>query len=118
LAQINLGRAEGLLRSARSFLLDTIGAAWDHAVAGTAPSFEEKTGYLLAGIQTHTACSEAVDLIHKTAGTTGIYKRSRLEQHFRDAQVLRQHGFLNESRYQSVGQVALGLEPELGFVAL
>ncbi len=118
LAQMNLGKAEGLLRSARSFLLDTIGAAWDHAVAGTVPSVEEKTEYLVAGINTHTACVQALDLLYSTAGTTGIYKRSRLEQHFRDAQVLRQHGFLNESRYQSVGQVALGLEPELGFVAL
>jgi alkylation response protein AidB-like acyl-CoA dehydrogenase len=118
LAQINLGKAEGQLRSARSFLLATISSAWDHAVAGTVPSFEEKTEYLLAGIHVHTACAEAVDLIHRTAGTTGVYKRNRLEQHFRDAMVLRQHGFLNESRYQSVGQVALGLEPELGFVAL
>lgn len=118
LAQTNLGKAEGLLRSARSFLFETIGSAWDHAVAGTVPSFEEKTEYLLAGIQTHTACVQAVDLLYATAGTTGIYKRNRLEQHFRDVQVLRQHGFLNESRYQSVGQVALGLEPELGFVAL
>ena len=50
LAQIDLGKAEGLLRSARSFLLATISSAWDHAVAGTVPSFEEKAEYLLAGI--------------------------------------------------------------------
>jgi alkylation response protein AidB-like acyl-CoA dehydrogenase len=118
LAQINLGKAEGLLRSARTFLFDTIGRAWDHAVAGTEAPFEEKTEYLLAGINVHTSCAQAIDLIYSTAGTTGVYKRSRLEQHFRDVQVLRQHGFLNESRYQTVGQVALGLEPELGFVAL
>jgi alkylation response protein AidB-like acyl-CoA dehydrogenase len=118
LAHINLGKALGLVRSARTYLLDTIGSAWDHAVAGTTPSFEEKTEYLLAGINAHTSCAQAMDLLYATAGTTGIYRRSRLEQHFRDVQVLRQHGFLNESRYQSVGQVALGLEPELGFVGL
>jgi hypothetical protein len=72
--------------------------------ADSEPSFEEKTEYLLAGgINAHTSCAQAVDLLFSTAGTTGIYKASRLEQHFRDVQVLRQHGFLNESRYQSVG---------------
>jgi hypothetical protein len=52
------------------------------------------------------------------AGTSAIYKHSRIEQHFRDAAVLRQQGFVSESRFETVGQVALGLPPDLGFVAL
>jgi hypothetical protein len=32
--------------------------------------------------------------------------------------VLRQQGFVSESRFETVGHVALGLPPDLGFVAL
>jgi indole-3-acetate monooxygenase len=50
-------------------------------------------------------------------GSNGIYERSPLERHFRDAQTVRHHGFLSESRLETVGQVYLRLEPEFGFVA-
>ena len=44
-------------------------------------------------------------------------ERSRLERHFRDAQKVRHHGFLSESRFETAAQVHLGVEPEFGFVA-
>ncbi len=50
--------------------------------------------------------------------TTAVYKRHRLERLFRDVQVLRQQGFVSESRFETAGQVELGLPPDLGFVAL
>ena len=52
------------------------------------------------------------NLCTKIAGTTGIYMKNPLERHFRDVQVLKQHGFASESRYEAVGQVYLGLSPE------
>ena len=55
--------------------------------------------------------------MHRLAGTSAIYKRNRLERHLRDAQTLRHHGFVAESRYETVGQVYLGLQPEFGLVA-
>ncbi|MPY89068.1 MAG: hypothetical protein GEU99_14205 [Luteitalea sp.] len=73
---------------------------------------------LLASVQTIDACVRAVDLMYSAAGSTGIYKRHRLERLFRDAHVIRQHGFVAESRFETVGQVWMGLAPELGFVAL
>ena len=70
------------------------------------------------------ACAHAVrtsarvaDEMHRMGGTSGIYERSRLDRHFRDAQTVRHHGFLSESRPETVGQVYLGVEPEFGFVA-
>jgi alkylation response protein AidB-like acyl-CoA dehydrogenase len=50
-------------------------------------------------------------------GTAGIYTRSRLERLFRDAQTVRHHGFVSDSRLETVGQVYLGVEPEFPFVA-
>lgn len=56
-------------------------------------------------------------LVYGLAGTTAVYARSSLERHFRDVQTLRHHGFISESRYQTYGQVVLGVEPEFGLVA-
>lgn len=116
--QSKVGKADGLLRSARAFLHERLSFAWDRAAAGQELTLEEKTETLLAAVQAISASVEATDLVYSCAGTTGIFKRNRLEQLFRDAQVLRQHGFVNESRFETVGQVWMGLAPELGFVAL
>jgi alkylation response protein AidB-like acyl-CoA dehydrogenase len=46
-----------------------------------------------------------------------FYKRSPLERHFRDAETVRHHGFVSDSRLETVGQVYLGVPPEFPFVA-
>ena len=48
---------------------------------------------------------QAVELMYRVAGTSGIYTRSPLERYFRDVQVLRHHAFGAETRYETVGQV-------------
>ena len=117
-AQAKLGRAEGLLRSARSFLLDRLAWGWERTVAGEELSLEQRAEVLLACVQAIAASAQAVDLVYSAAGTSAIHKRSRIEQHFRDVNVLRQQGFVSEGRFETVGQVELGLPPDLGFVAL
>ena len=42
-----------------------------------------------------------------------MYVGHPLERLFRDANVLRQHGFVSAGRYETWAQVALGLEPDL-----
>ena len=72
---------------------------------------------MLAGTHAVQTSADVADMMHRIAGTSGIYTRSRLERLFRDAQTVRHHGFHNESRYETVGQVYLGVEPEFPFVA-
>ena len=117
-AQAKLGRAEGLLGSARAYLYDRLDWVWKQTVAGVELTLEQRAEMLLACVQAISAAAQAVDLVYSAAGTSAIYKRGRLEQHFRDANVLRQQGFVSESRFETVGQVQLGLPPDLGFVAL
>ena len=57
-----------------------------------------------------------MDLIYTAAGTTGIYTRNKLAHYFTDAQVLRQHGFMNESRYETAGQIYFGLPSDLPII--
>lgn len=117
-AQAKLGRAEGLLRSARAYLYERLAWGWEQTLAGVGLTLEQRAEVLLACVQAVAAAAQAVDLVYSASGTSAIYKGGRIEQHFRDANVLRQQGFVSESRFETVGQVSLGLPPDLGLVAL
>jgi indole-3-acetate monooxygenase len=111
--QRKLGRAEALVRSARAYLHTTITQCWEKILAGETISLEEKAGLLLANTHVNQSCVEAVELVYTAAGTSGIYTKNKLAHYFTDAQVLRQHGFMNESRYETAGQVFFGLPPDM-----
>jgi alkylation response protein AidB-like acyl-CoA dehydrogenase len=115
--QATIARAEALWRSARVLFYDTLDHAWQQAVAGQAFTLEQKADLLLAGVHATHSAWNIVDLMHRLAGTSAIYTRSRLERHLRDALTLRHHGFVSESKYETVGQVYLGVPPEFGLVA-
>jgi alkylation response protein AidB-like acyl-CoA dehydrogenase len=115
--QATLARAEGILRSAWQLYYETLSAAWDKTRAGQRATLEERADLLLAGVHAAQSSAQVVEMMHALAGTSGVYKRNRLERHLRDAMTLRHHGFVSESRYEVVGQVYLGVEPEFPLVA-
>ena len=82
-------------------------------MAGEQLSLEDKAGLLLAATHTNQSCFQAVDMMYSAAGTSGIYTKNKLAHYFTDAQVIRQHGFANDSRYETAAQVYLGLQPDL-----
>jgi alkylation response protein AidB-like acyl-CoA dehydrogenase len=112
-----VAEAEAMLRSARLFFYDAFASAWRRAVVGEAFSLEHKVDLMLASTWAVRSAARATDLMHRMGGTNGIYARSRLERHFRDAQTVRHHGFVSDSRLETVGQVYLGVVPEFPFVA-
>jgi alkylation response protein AidB-like acyl-CoA dehydrogenase len=115
--QRKLGMAEALVQSARAYLHHTLESCWNKVLAGEKLSLDEKTGLLLAATHTNQSCLQAVDLMYSAAGTSGIYTKNKLSRYFTDAQVIRQHGFINESRYETAAQVYLGLAPDLPVLA-
>ena len=115
--QNKLGRAEALVRSSRAYLHNTIETCWNKTLSGEKLSLDDKAGLLLAATHTNQSCLQAVDLMYSAAGTTGIYTRNKLAHYFTDAQVIRQHGFANESRYETAAQVFFGLQPDLPVLA-
>jgi alkylation response protein AidB-like acyl-CoA dehydrogenase len=115
--QMALAEGEARLRAARLFFYDTLGTMWQRTLAGEDHTLERKADLMLASAYAVRTSAEVTDLMHRMCGTSGVYTRSRLERHLRDAQTIRHHGFLSESRLETVGQVYLGLEPEFGFVA-
>lgn len=114
--QRKLGRAEALVQSSRAYLHDKIRKCWAGVTEGETISLEEKAGLLLAATHTNQSCVEAIELVYTAAGTSGIYMRNKLAHYLTDAQVLRQHGFMNESRYETAGQIYFGLPPDLPLI--
>ena len=115
--QATLARAEALLRSARLFFYDTVGSAWARVEAGESLTLEQKADLLLAGTHAVATAAKVTDMMHRIAGTNGIYTKNPLERHFRDAQTLRHHGLVSENRFEAVGQVYCGVQPEFVLVA-
>jgi alkylation response protein AidB-like acyl-CoA dehydrogenase len=116
--QKKLGMAEALVRSSRIYLHDTIEKCWRKVSSGESVSLEEKAGLELAAAHTNQSCVQAVELMYTAAGSSGIYKKNKMAHYLADAQVLRQHGFMNESRYETAAQVFLGISPDLPIIAL
>lgn len=117
MVQRQVARAEGLLRSSRLLFHETLAADWERACNDEPHPLVARADALLATVHGVDAAVEAVDAMHALAGTTGIYARDPLERHFRDVHTLRHHGFVSERRYETVGQVYLGVPPEFAFVA-
>jgi alkylation response protein AidB-like acyl-CoA dehydrogenase len=117
-AQAQLAQAAGTLRAARAFLYDTLGELWEQTLAGEPPSLVQRADLLLAVAHATSSAATVVETAYNVAGTSGIYTRNPLERHFRDLQVLKQHGFASVNRYETVSQVYFGLAPEFAPVAL
>ncbi len=115
--QRKLGMAEALVQSSRAYLHQTISSCWNKVLNGHKISLEEKANMLLAATRTNQSCLQAVDLMYSAAGSNAIYTKNKLSLHFANAQVIRQHGFANESRYETAAQVYLGLPPDLPVIA-
>jgi len=116
-AQVQLGRAEAILRSGRLLLLDTLGEAWRRCVDGETHSLEQKADLLLAMAHAMSSAVQAVELACSIAGTTAFRASSPLERCFRDVQTMRHHVFASEQRYGTFGQVYLGVPADFPVVA-
>jgi alkylation response protein AidB-like acyl-CoA dehydrogenase len=115
--QSAVAEAEAMVRSARLLFYDALARAWQRAVMQQPFSLQDKADLMLASTWAVRSAARATDLMHRMGGTNGIYARSRLERHFRDAQTVRHHGFVSDGRLETVGQVYLGVAPEFPFVA-
>ena len=97
-AQVQLGRAEAILRCGRLLLLDTLSEAWRRCLEGRTHSLEQKADLLLGMAHAMSSAVEAVELACSIAGTTAFRASSPLERCFRDVQTMRHHVCASEAR--------------------
>ena len=116
-AQVQLGKAEAILRSGRSLLFGTVTEAWQRSVDGEAHSLRHKADLLLAMTHALSSAVQAVELACSIAGTSAFRESSPLERCFRDVQTMKHHVFASEARYGTFGQVYLGVPPDFPVIA-
>ena len=111
--QVHIAKAEATLRSARSFLHETIDNAWRAAEETGAVSVETRILLRLATTHALECAAKVVDTAYYNAGVTAIFNANGFERRFRDMHAATQHIQAREDHYEPVGQFFLGLEPSL-----
>lgn len=108
-AQIDISEAEALTRSARAFLVEAIGAAWEAASHEGAIDIAHRRDIRLATTHATRAAVRAVDLMYTLGGGTSVYRRSTLQRRFRDIHVATQHMMVSEATLELTGRLFLGV---------
>ena len=111
--QIEFARAEASLRSARAFLLDEVGSAWERAGAGDAVTVSMRIGIRLAATNAAAAGVVAADTAYTLAGGTAVYDTSLLGRCMRNAHVVTQHIQTAPKLNEKIGKLLLGLDDDV-----
>ena len=113
--QMKLAEAEATLSAGRAYLFETLRSTWETALQGLRITTEQRMQLQLASTYALESSVKTVDMVYDIAGLTGMRESSRIQKHFRDIHVMHHHAFISPNRYQAVGQLMLGLEPNWGF---
>ena len=116
--QMAIGQVEAILGAARAYLYEALEEVWNVALQGRTIDMAGKIKMQLAATHAVTAAAQVVDLVHAAAGASGIRDEYPFQQYFRDAHTITQHAFICASRYESVGQLLLGVPVEWPFFTL
>jgi indole-3-acetate monooxygenase len=107
--QAQLAQAEGLVRSARALLFETMAATWGPLSMGELLSENQSAVRMLAAVNAASSCAQAVDIVHRLGGSSSVYTTSRLHRCFQDLHVLTQHVGVSPWQWERVGRHFLGL---------
>jgi len=114
--RIAVAKAEASLRSARAFFYEATDSAWESILRGDGVSADQTSMLRLAATQAAREGASAVKSAYLLSGTAAIYDGHPLQRYLRDAMVVTQHAFLNESMYEGAGSVFLGVPPMRGYI--
>jgi len=98
--QLDVGRAEALVASARHHLFGAIGQVWDKLGAGLKADIDDLRALRLAASQTAISCAEAVDIVYHAAGGAAPLPEYPLQRHFRDLHTATQHAMVGRQMLQ------------------
>ncbi len=106
-----IGRAAAKVNAGRDTLYAAAEEAYNELEAsGEGLSWDAKLRLQLAINFTVGACTEAVQLVHQTAGSSAIRQEYPFERLFRDVHTLTQHASKNNSRHVTTGRLLFGLD--------
>ncbi|QOG22913.1 acyl-CoA dehydrogenase family protein [Bradyrhizobium sp. SEMIA] len=112
--QLEMARAESMLRSARAFFYEATEELWKEALED-AVNQSTTTLMRLAATNAARQSAEVCNIASVLAGSASLYTTSNLARAMCDSFVVAQHGALNEGTLQSAGRLLLGSAAQPGF---
>ncbi len=110
--QRQIGQAEAIWSSARAFLLEAAGSAWDSACREGSLSVEQRIRLRLAATNAIRMSADVVDIAYNICGADAIFGSNPIQRRFQDIHVITQQVQGRMAHYETAGQFYLGLEPE------
>jgi alkylation response protein AidB-like acyl-CoA dehydrogenase len=112
IAHERLGRAEALVSSGRSYLLESLNDLWARVQAGHAPTLADRGNLWLAATHAAHSALEAIDMLYTTAGASSVYASCALDRCLRDARTAVQHLCTQEANFELAGRQRLGRDSQ------
>ncbi|MEM7254800.1 MAG: acyl-CoA dehydrogenase family protein [Pseudomonadota bacterium] len=103
------GEAEAIINSARAFLVNAIGTAWDSLETDADDPGPQIAQARLAITHAMHESIRAVDKLFRAAGTNAVYEKNGIERWFRDVHVAAQHAAGQPTHYETAGKTILGI---------
>ena len=113
--QADVARAEARLGSARAYLIETLTTIYAHADDVAPIEVADRARVRLACTNAIQGAVEVADFAYKGAGVDAIFPGSPFERRFRDMHTLSQQIQARGAHFESVGQILLGVPPEVFF---
>lgn len=101
--------AHALISGAGHYLRGATSELWQACCAGEDGTPQQRIDVRMAASQAMRSAVQAVDLIHRAAGTTAIYARSPIERCFRDLHTAEADIAINAITFRIAGRVLFGL---------
>lgn len=115
-AQSQVAQCEARLRSARVYLLTTLGEIWE-AVGGAGDvTLEQRMAIRLASTHAMQQAGEVVDTVYHAAGATAIFRTGAFERRFRDMHAITQQLQGRIAHFETVGRFLLGLDADTSWL--
>ncbi len=116
IAQYRMGECMAQYRAMRAYVMDAMRDVEEELEAGAdLPSAATTQAARLACVHASNECMKLVDVLHNTAGVSGMRMYSTLERKLRDAHGCATHRWVSHPLYQDLGGILLGLEPSPEF---
>jgi indole-3-acetate monooxygenase len=113
LVQADVARAEARLGSARAYLVETLSTIYAQADEAAPIDIAERARVRLAATNAIHGAIEVADFSYKNAGVDAIFPGSPFERRFRDMHTLSQQIQSRSAHFEAVGQILLGVPPEI-----
>ncbi len=111
--QAAVGRAQGQVNSAKSWLYDVMDDVWQTSLAGGEPSAKQLAEFRLSITNAFHSSRDGVRAMYEAGSGATLYRKSPLDRHLRDITTISQHALVNQRSYAEAGRSALGLDPDV-----